>query len=203
VWSVSLPGSVVATPALDSKSATVVASTTNGTVGGYALSSGRQLWQTTIPGNVNAGVVIGQGNAYIGSLNGTLYALHDATGTEVWAYNTSGPITAAVCADSNQLIVGSGDGTIHYLNPSSGAPTYTIVVGQPVAGVAGATGFVVSVGQDGKVLGSKPEATNPDAWTTIQGTSITAQPTVVNGEVIVASGNGTVSVYTPPGSPAF
>ena len=113
-----------------------------------------------------------------------------------------GPISASVADVKDQLIVGAGNGVIHYLNPATGKAVYAITVGQPVVGVAGTDNFVTSLGAGGDILGSKPTATNPRAWIATQGTGLSAAPTVVNGEVIVAGDDGLVAAYTVPSFPA-
>ena len=203
IWSKTFGAKVQTSPALDPGLGLVIIGTSQGTVSALHLSDGTTAWTTKSLGSVTAPVVIGQGNVYVSSLNDTLYALNESTGASVWTYVTAGPITASVADVQGNIVVGSSDGQLHYLTPATGTAVYGITLGQPVVGVAGADNFVASVGSGGAILGSKPAATNPRAWTTTLGTAISAQPTVVNGEVVESSLNGMVAVYTPPGSPAY
>ncbi len=202
IWSDNL-GSEAAAPAVDPTAGLVIVSNNQGRVSALHVADGTTAWQMSVPGQVTAGVVIGQGNVYVGSLNGTLYAFNEQTGASEWAYAAGGPISAPIADVQGQLIVGAGNGVIHYLVPATGKAVYAITVGQPVVGVAGTTNFVASLGAGGDILGSKPAADNPRAWIATQGTALRSQPTVVNGEVIVAGASGMVDVYTVPGSPAY
>ena len=203
IWSQNLGTKARSTPAIDPATGLLIVGDSEGTVSARHTADGTMAWQTTVPGRVTAAIVIGQGNVYVGSLNGTLYALNEQTGAREWTYAAGGPISASVADDADQLIVGAGDGVIHYLDPATGKPNYAITVGQPVVGVAGSANFVATLGSRGDVLGSKPAATNPRAWVTTQGTALNSQPTVVNGEVVVAAEDGMVAVYTVPGSSAY
>lgn len=202
LWSDHLGSAVQGAAAIDPTAGLVIVGDSQGTVRALHVTDGTTAWQTSIPGPVTAATVIGQGRVYVGSLNGTLYALNEQTGASEWTYTAGGPISASVADVAGQLVVGSGDGVIHYLAPATGKPIYAITVGQPVVGVAGTTNFVVSLGAGGEILGSKPASSDPQAWVTTQGTALLSQPTVVDGEVIVAGDNGLVDVYTVPGSPA-
>ena len=62
-------------------------------------------------------------------------------------------------------------------------------VGMLVAGAVFSTlGGLLGAG--GEILGSKPASDNPRAWVATQGPALVSEPTVVNGEVIVAGDDG-------------
>jgi outer membrane protein assembly factor BamB len=200
IWQTKMAAPVKTSPAVDSTSGRVFVADTAGTVEALRGASGATVWTVKSLGAFTASLVLGQGHVYAASENGTLYALAQTTGTVAWTYAASSEITATPVDDQGQISVGDTAGNVRVLNASTGAPDFKIAAGAPVVGLAAAPGFLATVMADGSILGSKPANTDPHAWETTDGTSLDSQPTIVNGEVIVTSQSGTVTVYTVPGS---
>jgi eukaryotic-like serine/threonine-protein kinase len=200
IWTTKMAAPVKTSPAVDSTNGLVFVADTAGTVEALKAASGATAWAVKSLGAFTASLVAGQGNVYAASQNGTLYALAETTGKQAWTYADGSAITATPVDDEGQIIVGDTAGNVRVLNASTGAPGFKIAAGAPVVGLAAAEGFLTTLMSNGSVLGSKPESTDPHAWEATDGTSLDSQPTIVNGEVIVTSQNGNVTVYTLPGS---
>ncbi|HEV2376807.1 MAG TPA: PQQ-binding-like beta-propeller repeat protein [Streptosporangiaceae bacterium] len=200
IWQTKMAAPIKTSPAVDSVSGRVFVADTAGTVEAFRGVSGATVWAVKSLGAFIASLVVGQGNVYAASQNGTLYALAETTGAQAWTFADGSPITATPVDDEGQLTIGDAAGHVHVLDAATGTTEFNVTAGAPVVGLAAAQGFVTTVMANGSILGSKPADTDPHAWETTDGTSLDSQPTIVNGEVIVASQSGTVTVYTTPGS---
>lgn len=203
IWQATLGASVMTAPAVDAAAGLVYVADTAGTVEALDVATGAVAWSGTGFGDVTAALTVGQGNVYVASQNGTVSALNETTGAAVWTVKSGGAITASPVDDAAQIIVGDAAGHVHILTASTGASVFNINASGPVVGVAGAISFDTALLATGGILGSKPADSDPRAWQTTDGTALDTQPTVINGEVIVAGQNGMVTVYTPPGTPAY
>jgi outer membrane protein assembly factor BamB len=202
LWSEPVGAPLVGSPAVDGPLGLVAAASSTGAVAVFHASSGASAWSTSLGSPVTSGPVLAGSGLYLGTQAGGVYSLAVKTGATTWVAQVGSEVSA-ISAEGSQILAGAADGSILYLKESSGAVVYRIALGQPVVGIAGATNFSCSLGSGGQVLGSKPTSTDPKAWLTTQGTSLVAAPVVVNGEVLVAGGDGTLVVYTVPGVSAY
>lgn len=203
VWQVTLPSAVQTSPAVNAGSGLVYVADTAGTVYALNATTGATSWSVPSLGTITASLTYGQGNVYAASRNGTVYALNSTSGTTTWTYKDGSAMTAAPADLSGQILVGGADGAIHMLSAANGASTFKFNAGAPIVGFAGAISFDTALLSNGTILGSKPTDSDPRAWETTQGTALSSQPTIVDGEVFVAGENGMVTVYTVPGSPVY
>lgn len=197
LWHTAVPGAVVGAPASDGS--LVLVGDSSGAVSALHVADGTLAWTFRAGGAVTSPLLSGS-NVYVGSADGNLYDLAESTGSVAWSFATGAPVTAAPALEATSVVVGSSNGSVYYLK--AGSLTYTVQARGAVVGVGAAAGFVVSALGNGSVLGSKPQDTDPQAWTAQVGTSLTAAPTILNGAVYVAGQNGTLACFTVPGSPA-
>jgi outer membrane protein assembly factor BamB len=203
IWQKTMAAPVKTSPAVDATNGLVFVADTAGTVEAFKAASGATAWSVKSLGAFTASPVAGQGNVYAASQNGTLYALAETTGKQAWTYAAGSALNATPIDDNGQIAIGDSAGEVVVLKASNGTSQFKIAAGDSVVGLAAAEGFLLMDMANGSINGSKPQSTDPHAWETTDGTSLDSQPTVVNGEVIVTSQNGTVTVYTPPGSRPF
>ena len=205
-WHHALNGPVTASPAVDAANGLLVVGDASGTVTALATSDGAPRWSFATGGPIRASALLDGGRVYIGSADHRFYALTEKTGTKAWSFSTGRPITAsaAVVPGGNEdVVVGSGDGLSYYLDPSTGALVYEVKVNPGVSGVVGvaaSSGFTVAEDAAGDIVGSKPQASDPNAWRVVSSRPLASTPTVVNGEVFVTGENGMVVCYTIPGN---
>jgi outer membrane protein assembly factor BamB len=200
IWQTKMAAPVKTSPAVDATNGLVFVADTAGTVEALKAASGATAWTVKSLGAFTASLVLGQGNVYAASQNGTLYALAETTGKQAWKYAAGSEINATPVDDNGQIAVGDTAGNVRVLDASTGAAGFKIAAGDSVVGLAAAEGFLATEMANGSINGSKPAATDPHAWEVTDGTSLDSQPTIVNGEVILTSQSGMVTVYTVPGS---
>lgn len=203
IWQRKMAAPVKTSPAVDSTSGRVFIADTAGTIEALRGASGATVWSVKSLGAFTVSLVLGQGNVYAASQNGTLYALAETTGQQAWTYADGSALTATPVDDEGQISIGDSAGEIHVLDAGNGAAHFRIAAGSSVVGLAAAPGFLAAEMANGSILGSKPANTDPHAWEATDGTSLDSQPTIVNGEVIVTSQSGMVTVYTVPGSQPY
>jgi outer membrane protein assembly factor BamB len=202
-WTATVPGAVSSSPAVDAASGLVIVGDGSGTLSALSATTGSVVWTKSVAGAIDGSPVVAGGAVYVGSAGGSADSFAETTGAQNWKYATGGAVTVAPAFINGDVAVGSSDGTVSYLVPATGGVRFTVKEGSPVAGLAGAGNFLVATDTDGNVHGSKPGSSDPNAWLATQGTSLSAAPTVVNGEVFVPGLNGTLAVFTVPGSPVY
>jgi outer membrane protein assembly factor BamB len=203
IWKTTMAAPVKTSPAVDATNGLVFVADTAGTVEALKAATGATAWAVSSLGAFTASPVAGQGDVYAASQNGTLYALAETTGKQVWTYVDSHALNATPIDDDGQVAFGDSAGNVVVLKGSNGAVRFKIgkiAGGASVVGTAAAEGFLATEMANGSIMGSKPQSTDGHAWEATDGTSLDSQPTVVNGEVIVTSMSGNVTVYLPPGS---
>jgi outer membrane protein assembly factor BamB len=202
-WTATLPGVISSSPAVDTTRSLVIVSDGSGALSALNATTGSVVWTKTVAGAIVASPVVAGGAVYVGSADHSAYSFAETTGALNWSYATGGAVTVAPAFINGDMAIGSSNGTVSYLVPATGGVRFTVKEGSPVAGLAGAGNFLVATDTNGNVHGSKPGSSDPNAWLATQGTSLSAAPTVVNGEVFVPGLNSTLAVFTVPGSPVF
>lgn len=173
LWRLRLTGTLYAlSPVVADRNVYVVASNVL-----YALQarSGRQLWARTLPDDIVAEPVAGNGMVYVLTRDGRVWSF-DNTGKLLWSTKEpvfTSPILAPPTLAGNVLIIGTARGGIYALDASNGSilwkyllqsssstperPTFTDITAPPV--VTNNTLYVVS--DDGSLTAFRADA--PDS----------------------------------------
>ena len=129
-------------------------------------NTGRIRWKTPVAGTVTAGVNIGEGLVFVGTLGGNAIALDQATGKPRWAQSLSSEVSAVSAASSGMVVFRTNDGKVHGLSSSTGEILWQQSRRTPILSLRGASvpivvGNKVIVGFDnGKLTAFDMQAGN-------------------------------------------
>jgi outer membrane protein assembly factor BamB len=133
---------------------------------------------------------------------GVFPAASGSYGGIAWRLQTGGPVRSSPIVTDGVVYVGSNDGTVYAVTADRGVPRWKYDAGSPVSSTPAVTGSLVVVSAvDGsihaiaKATGRRVwrTPTGPDAkldWGYESGDVWTSSPTVVDGAVLVGSGDG-------------
>jgi len=83
-------------------------------------TNGSLRWKTPVADTVTAGVNIGEGMVFVGTLGGNAIALDQATGKPRWAQSLNGEVSAVSEAVGGMVVFRTNDGKVHGLSTSTG-----------------------------------------------------------------------------------
>jgi outer membrane protein assembly factor BamB len=207
LWRMRLTGTLYAlSPVVADRNVYVAASNVL-----YVLQarSGRQLWARTLPDDIVAEPVAGNGMIYVLARDGRVYAF-DNTGKLLWSSKEpvfNNPVLAPPTLAGNVLIIGTARGGIYAVDATNGnvlwkyllqsssstpeRPTFTDITATPV--VARGTLYVVS--DDGSLTTFRADAPDsiPPTITELEparGVAISGQPPIRFRALISDDGSG-------------
>jgi phospholipase C len=205
LWTTTLGGPVVSEPAVSS--GTVVVGAGHDVVA-LNTSNGNVLWTATTGGTVTSSPAIENNTVYIGSGDGKLYAYPlscAATCTPQWSATTGGAVDSSPALAYGDVFFGSNDGNLYAYSTTDHSLQWEANTGSAVSSPSVANGVVYAGTADGKVDAANADGcggptTCSPLWSAQTGGAITSAPDISNGQVLVASGDGHMSVYTLPAS---
>ncbi|MGP8073371.1 MAG: PQQ-binding-like beta-propeller repeat protein [Thermoplasmata archaeon] len=206
-WSVALGGSITSAPSLNNSAGLLVVGDSDGKVVGLNATTGASRWSYATGGAVTASATISGGWVYIGSSDHKVYALNESTGAKRWTFKTgaavqdTGSLLDKYSYDAvPDLYIGSNDGKLYVLRASNGKDLLTYPMGSPIVGVSTLKGVVLFETAGGVVSGARA-AFNLDGWNYTTSGDLVTSPTVIDGAVYVAAGDGCLYAFTSDGQP--
>jgi outer membrane protein assembly factor BamB len=146
-WRTPSDAPINGSPAVDPTRALVFVGAEDGTL--YALedSTGRELWNVSIGGNLSA-PTIASGMIYIASSHGSVEELWETNGTPAWSDDLGSGIAGAPAVDPvhHLVVVGEAGGTVAALNNATGQTSWTYATGGPVVAAAALSNGTVFIG---------------------------------------------------------
>ena len=136
----------------------------------------------------------------MGSTGGTFYALNELTGATLWSVTLAGPVTAAANIASAYVSVGDGAGHVSSLSVSDGTLKGALSIGHPVTGLVSTLGINIASTANGRLVLRRAPTGAVETWIYGGATSSYVAPGVIlNGEFLVAAGNGQLQAFAIPG----
>lgn len=135
-------------------------------------TTGNTLWKTPVADTVTAGVNIGEGMVFVGTLGGNAIALDQSSGKPRWAQSLSSEVAAVSEASGGIVVFRTIDGKVHGLSTATGEILWQQIRKTPILSLRGAsvpivTGNKVIIGFDnGKLTAFDMQAGNT-VWETI------------------------------------
>lgn len=135
-------------------------------------TTGNVRWKTPVAETVTAGVNIGEGMVFVGTLGGNAIALDQSTGKPRWAQSLSSEVVAVSEAANGIVVFRTSDGRVHGLSTATGEILWQQSRKTPILSLRGAsvpivTGNKVIIGFDnGKLTAFDMQAGNM-VWETI------------------------------------
>lgn len=174
VWAFAATGGCYSPPVLHGER--IYIGSVNGSV--YALDhDGRQLWKTTLGGQVYAGLAFDGERLYAASTAKLAAALDPADGQVLWRHTLGGVVYATPVLAGGTLVVGTGDtGLVYGLDPATGDERWRLPLGDRLgSGIAAADGLVFLPSYDGHLYAADA-ATGLLRWQFVAAGPIDSQP---------------------------
>ncbi len=167
-------------------------------------TSGTQLWKYSTGGKVFSSPAVSEGLVYVGSEVGSVFGIVSDTGVDQWKYTPSGTaygFDSSPAVFGGDLYIGSDDGYFDALTSRGGAYIWDVAsatayeVGSPCI----ANG-IEYIGIGDNVYAIEQIVTADILWAADTGALVTATPTVVNGQLFIASQDFNLYAYDLSGS---
>lgn len=130
---------------------------------------GRIVWRVRTGGTVRSSPILVDSTLYVGSSDGLLRALDIASGGERWSFDTGAPVVSAAAVTGDLVVVANRRHELTALNRHSGTVRWRKETGPDL----------------------------PLAWGWEGWDYFTSSPTVADGVLLFASGNGTLYALDP------
>lgn len=141
LWAFAAQGGFYAPPLL--RDERMYVGSVNGAV--YALDSdGRELWKTTLGGQVYAGLAADGERLYAASTQKLAAALDPTDGRVLWRHTLGGVVYATPAVEGGVVVIGTGDtGVVYGLDPATGDERWRLPLGDRMgSGLAAADGML-------------------------------------------------------------
>jgi outer membrane protein assembly factor BamB len=199
-WSITVASGALTAPSVDAGNHLVLVGDSTGNVDAYGLAGGAPAWSVPTGGAVVATPAIAARRVFVGSTGGTFYALNELTGATLWSVTLAGPVTAAANIASAYVSVGDGAGHVSSLSVSDGTLKGALSIGHPVTGLVSTLGINIASTANGRLVLRRAPTGAVETWIYGGATSSYVAPGVIlNGEFLVAAGNGQLQAFAIPG----
>ena len=101
--------------------------------------NGSIRWKTPVADSVTAGVNIGEGLVFVGTLGGNAIALDQTTGKPHWVQSLSSEVVSVSPAKNNMVVFRTNDGSIHGLSTATGEILWQQSRKTPILSLRGAS----------------------------------------------------------------
>ena len=186
------PEPMVAGPALDPATKTVVAGSEDGNLYAYNALTGEPLsWSPFRTGDkIWSTPVVRDGIVYFGSHDRNVYAVSLKDGKELWRFSTGGSVVTSPLLMGNTVVVGSYDKKLYGINIADGKPLWQFEASNWFWASPVSDGKAIFAGSmDGKVYALDPNGRM--VWSHDMGTPIVSTPVLTSrGLVVAGKGKG-------------
>jgi outer membrane protein assembly factor BamB len=188
IWNLKAPAALVSPPAADETQVWVGAE--DGKIFIYDAASGGMLGSYPTDGAVYAAPALTSDLAFCPSSDGSLYALDRTDLQLVWKAAVGEAMQASPLAVGQAVYVGANDGRLYAFEASTGKRIWKngiLTQGAIESVPASAEGWIFAGSDDGRVYALDAE-TGGEYWRFSTPDAIYAQPLLLAGQLIVASG---------------
>ena len=187
---------LVAAPALDRGSNTLLVGSEDGNLYAYNAVTGEEIWSRPTGGKIWSTPVVRDGVVYFGSHDKSIYAVFLDSGQEKWTFSTEGVVAARPLLFRDQVIVGSFDQNLYSLNLLDGSLRWKF---------EGSNWFWAGAVTDGSTIFAPSMDGNVYAidsggrllWKHQVGSPIVSTPVMLPDGLVVAGKEGTITVLDP------
>ncbi len=153
---------------------------------------GEELWSFEHDAPIDAAPVEDDGLLFVPARDGAVLAIGVRDGKLHWTAKTSGSFSSSCALADGGLFCGGGDGYLWRLDPDSGEMQWSWSPAAPIRGIAWAGGELAVVAGSKVVLvgAGEPKV----EWTWDAGTAIETVPSVVDGNIVVATARKVVAL---------
>ncbi len=164
----------------------------NGNVYALNATSGAQLWNYTIGGQVRSSPAVVGGVVYVGSFSSgvnALYALNATSGAQLWNYTTGFYVESSPAVVGGVVYVGSNDTKVYALDATNGAQlwNYTTGPGGEVYSSPAVFNGTVYIGSLDNHVYALDATNGVQRWNYTTGNGVYSSPAVVNDVVYIGS----------------
>lgn len=187
---------LVAAPALDRASNTLLVASEDGNLYAYNAVTGEEKWSRQTGGKIWSTPVVRDGVVYFGSHDNSIYAVFLDSGQEKWTFATGGVVAGRPLLFRDQVIVGSFDQNLYSLNLLDGSLRWKLEGSNwfwAGAVTDGSTIFAPSM--DGNIYAINSGGTL--LWKHQVGSPIVSTPVMLPDGLVVAGKDGTITVLDP------
>ena len=201
VWASTLGGAIDSSAAVDLSAGLLVVGTGNRVVA-LRLSNGTVLWSRQTGGPVESSPQIADSRVFVGSDDHSVYSLNEASGSVIWSAPLKGAVRSSPAVDLAQkvVIVGDDSGAVTELQFFDGSTIWAHQTNGKVDSspliYQGPQGTVF-VGSDDHKLYALSEVNGALDWAFTTGGPVDDSPAMVNGQLVVGSGDGSVYYLGP------
>jgi outer membrane protein assembly factor BamB len=194
---VSLGDAIHGTPVISGSTIIVPLANSKESVVAFDLAEGRPQWKQTC-GNVEASLLLSDGNLYGGTTEGSLFCLDPLTGKTRWVFSlpnntTRKGIRSSPAAWRSLVVFGADDGCLYALDAATGKEQWKHKGGAPIVAPPAADSALLVVGTtDGKVLALDPLTGNP-RWQKDVGAPVYGHALLSVSLVVVVTTSGVVT----------
>jgi outer membrane protein assembly factor BamB len=169
----------------------------------FDASSGEEIWETSMDGQVLSSPAVANCTVYVGTSNdlgnglsnGKLYALNALTGQRFWAIPTGGAIVSSPAVHRNVVFVGSKDHNLYAFNATTGAPQWVAATIAAIESSPAVANGIVYVGSDDLFVYAFDELLGVQLWSNVTLGQVVSSPAVANGVVYVGSKDGKLFAF--------
>jgi outer membrane protein assembly factor BamB len=169
----------------------------------FDASSGSELWETSMDGQVLSSPAVANCIVYVGTSNelgdglsnGKLHALNALTGQRFWAIPTGGAIVSSPAVHRNTVYVGSKDHNIYAFNATTGGLQWVNATISAIESSPAVANGIVYVGSDDLFVYAFDELLGIQLWSNITLGQVVSSPAVANGVVYVGSKDGKLFAF--------
>ncbi len=164
----------------------------NGNVYALNATSGAQLWNYTIGGQVRSSPAVVGGVVYVGSFSSgvnALYALNATSGAQLWNYTTGFYVESSPAVVGGVVYGGSNDTKVYALDATNGAQlwNYTTGPGGEVYSSPAVFNGTVYIGSLDNHVYALDATNGVQRWNYTTGNGVYSSPAVVNDVVYIGS----------------
>ncbi len=196
-WASNLKGSLIGIPTVGDNKVLVGYSNLQN-ITAISLTSGVQLWNIKIDGNLSDTPSFASGNFYFGTTSGSLYSVNN-NGRINWIKNFSGVIGTTPVISNGTIYFGDENGYIYALNVSTGDQIWSFnsqssFISSPAVSN---NGFIDEATISGTLF-SLYSSNGTLCWELNLGATITASPVLNDGLLFLVSTSGTIYAIGTP-----
>jgi outer membrane protein assembly factor BamB len=165
-----------------------------GLVAAFDATSGKILWQVSLPAQASSAPAASNGMVFAGSQAGNLFALSTSDGKILWNFPTKAPIYASPAVTDTQVFLASSDGSLYALTLANGKLLWSFRSGAALRSTPLVAGTTVYFGSADARLYAVDMVNGAARWKNgilTQG-AVESQPALNDNRVVFGSGDGKV-----------